>query len=119
MDYIEKILSLDEAADLIQGIVDMAKEVNLGIIVVHHGDLMVSSQSFEYIYKRDSGVAGFISFATIERFICSEGNHRHHQTVQRCEKVSTSLTCSSSLTLNVFKSKVNYLIGAISERAVI
>ncbi|MEM4489438.1 MAG: hypothetical protein QXK88_11730 [Desulfurococcaceae archaeon] len=38
VDYIEKILSLDEAADSIQGIVDVAKEVNLGIIVVRHGD---------------------------------------------------------------------------------
>ncbi|MEM0014232.1 MAG: phosphoenolpyruvate hydrolase family protein [Zestosphaera sp.] len=65
--YREKMLSLDEAADLIQGIVNEAREVNPGIIVVCHGDPIVSPQSFEYIYKRVSGVAGFMGFAAIER----------------------------------------------------
>lgn len=65
--YRERMLSLDEAADLIQNIINEAREVNPGVTVVCHGDPIVDPKSFEYVYKRVEGLAGFMGFAAIER----------------------------------------------------
>jgi len=65
--YREKMLSLDEAADLIRNIINEARKVNSDVIVVSHGDPITDPKSFEYVYKRVEGLAGFMGFAAIER----------------------------------------------------
>ena len=60
-------LSLDQAADLVQRIVDAAKSVNPEILVICHGGPISEPEDAAYVLSRTEGVAGFFGASSIER----------------------------------------------------
>ena len=64
--------SLEEAAERVQEIHDVAKEVRDDVIVLCHGGPIAEPGDVEYIFKHTKGIAGFFGASSIER-LAAEG----------------------------------------------
>ncbi|SHS62618.1 TIM-barrel signal transduction protein [Mycobacteroides abscessus subsp. abscessus] len=60
-------MSLDEAARIIQGIHDAAKEVNPDVLVICHGGPIAGPEDVEYILEHTNGIDGFYGASSMER----------------------------------------------------
>jgi predicted TIM-barrel enzyme len=59
--------SLDEAAEQIQEMHDVAKEIRDDIIVLCHGGPIAEPEDARYIFENTDGIAGFFGASSIER----------------------------------------------------
>lgn len=60
-------ISLDEAAERVQEMCDVAKEVNPDIGVLCHGGPIAEPEDAEYVLKHTRGIVGFVGASSIER----------------------------------------------------
>jgi predicted TIM-barrel enzyme len=67
LGYKRTPLTLDESVKVLQKIHDTATKLNPNIILICHGEPIVEPVDFEYVYKRATGIAGFMGFSGVER----------------------------------------------------
>jgi predicted TIM-barrel enzyme len=67
LGYKRTPLTLDESVKVLQKIHDTAIKLNPNIILICHGEPIVEPVDFEYVYKRATGIAGFMGFSGVER----------------------------------------------------
>ncbi|MGO1326139.1 MAG: phosphoenolpyruvate hydrolase family protein [Brachybacterium tyrofermentans] len=66
-------MSLDEAAEKVQSLVDAAKRVNPEILCLCHGGPIAGPEDAQYILDHTEGVVGFYGASSIERFPTETG----------------------------------------------
>lgn len=72
--------SLEEAAERVQEIHDVAKEVRDDVIVLCHGGPIAEPKDVEYIFKHTQGIAGFFGASSIERLAAEEAIEKQART---------------------------------------
>lgn len=72
--------SLEEAAERVQEIHDVAKEVRDDVIVLCHGGPIAEPEDVEYIFKHTQGIAGFFGASSIERLAAEEAIEKQART---------------------------------------
>ncbi|NBJ70411.1 MULTISPECIES: phosphoenolpyruvate hydrolase family protein [Clostridia] len=66
-------LTLDDAVERIQKIIDAGKSVNPDITAICHGGPIAEPDDAAYVIKRVDGIVGFFGASSIERFAAEKG----------------------------------------------